>query len=73
MVPYPPNPNGRDDRIDVEQIERNTRTTQDSTQATPFNEEIMAGDADYGDVLYNSLPEDRVGFMTNGRKRADRR
>jgi hypothetical protein len=63
-----PNWNGRDNEIDVEQIDRNIRTTLDSTQETPFNEEIMAGDADYGDVLYNSMPEDRVGFMTNGHK-----
>lgn len=69
MVPYPPDPNGRDDEIDVEQINRNLRTTHDSTQCTPFNEEIIAGDADYGDVLYNSMPEDRVGFLTNGHNR----
>jgi hypothetical protein len=61
--------NGRNNRIDVEQIDRNIATTEDSYLESPFNEEIMAGDADYGDVLFNSLPEDRVGFMTNGRKR----
>jgi hypothetical protein len=61
--------NGRNNEIDVEQINRNIRTTEDSTQETPFNEEIMAGDADYGDVLYNSMPEDRVGLMTNGHNR----
>ena len=60
--------NGRTDRIDVEQINRNIRTVNDSTQDTPFNEEIIAGDADYGEVLYNAMPEDRVGFLTNGRK-----
>lgn len=64
-----PNPNGRDNRIDVEQIDRNIRTTEDSNLESPFNEEIMAGDADYGDVLFNSLPEDRVGLMTNGHNR----
>lgn len=64
-----PNPNGRNNEIDVEQINRNIRTTEDSNMETPFNEEIMAGDADYGDVLYNSLPEDNVGFMTNGHSR----
>lgn len=61
--------NGRDNRIDVEQINRNIRTTEDSTQETPFNEEIMAGDADYGERLYDQMPEDKVGFMTNGHNR----
>ena len=61
--------NGRNNEIDVEQISRNIRTTEDSNMETPFNEEIMAGDADYGDVLYNSLPEDKVGLMTNGHNR----
>jgi hypothetical protein len=61
--------NGRDDRIDVEQINRNLRTTEDSTFESPINEEIDAGDADYGDVLFNSLPNDKVGFLTNGHKR----
>ena len=61
--------NGRNNEIDVEQINRNIRTTEDSNMETPFNEEIMAGDADYGDVLYNSLPEDKVGLMTNGHNR----
>ena len=55
--------NGRDDRIDVGQIERNTRLIEDSTQDTPFNEEMMAGDADYGERLYDNLPVDKVGFM----------
>jgi hypothetical protein len=64
-----PNWNGRDNEIGVEQIDRNIRTTLDSTQETPFNEEIMAGDADYGDVLYNSMPEDTLGLMTNGHNR----
>ena len=64
-----PDNNGRDDQIDVEQINRNIKTTEDSNMETPFNEEIMAGDADYGDVLYNSMPEDRVGFMKNGHNR----
>lgn len=64
-----PNRNGRDNEIDVEQINRNIRTTEDSNMETPFNEEIIAGDADYGDVLYNSLPEDKIGLMTNGHNR----
>lgn len=64
-----PDRNGRDDEIDVEQINRNIRTTEDSTYEGPFNEEIMAGDADYGDVLFNSMPEDKVGYMTNGHNR----
>lgn len=62
-------PNGRDNRIDVEQINRNIRMTEESTQETPFNEEIMAGDADYGEALYGNLPEDNVGFLTNGHNR----
>jgi hypothetical protein len=61
--------NGRDNQIDVEQINRNIQTTEDSYLESPFNEEIMAGDADYGDVLFNSMPEDRVGFLSNGHKR----
>lgn len=61
--------NGRDDRIDVEQINRNTKLIEDSNMETPFNEEIMAGDADYGERLYDQMPEDRVGFMTNGRRK----
>lgn len=62
-------PNGRDDRIDVAQINRNIRLTEDSTQETPFNEEIMAGEADYGERLYDQMPDDKVGFMPTGRKR----
>lgn len=61
--------NGRNNEIDVEQINRNIRTTEDSNYEGPFNEEIMAGDADYGDVLFNSLPEDKIGLMTNGHNR----
>lgn len=64
-----PNPNGRNNQIDVEQIDRNIRTTEDSNYEGPFNEEIMAGDADYGDVLFNSMPEDKIGLMTNGHRR----
>lgn len=60
--------NGRDDRIDAGQIERNRRLTQESTQETPFNEEIMAGEADYGEALYDNLPEDKVGFMPRWKK-----
>ena len=63
------NRNGRNDEIDVEQINRNIRTTEDDSLDSPFNEEIMAGDADYGDALFNSMPEDKVGFMTNGHNR----
>jgi hypothetical protein len=61
--------NGRDNRIDVEQINRNIQTTEDSYLESPINEEIIAGDADYGDVLFNSMPEDRVGLLTNGHNR----
>ena len=61
--------NGRTDEIDVQQIERNRRLIEDSTRESPQNEEIMAGDADYGERLYDQLPQDRVGFMTNGHKR----
>jgi hypothetical protein len=60
--------NGRSDSIDTEQIRRNIRVTQDSTQSSPFNEEIMAGSADYGEALYNNLPIDNVGFMPKGGK-----
>jgi hypothetical protein len=60
--------NGRDDRIDVEQINRNIKLTEDSNYEGPFNEEIMAGEADYGERLFDQMPEDHVGFMTNGRK-----
>lgn len=61
--------NGRTDRIDVAQIDRNRRTMLDSTVDSPFVEEISAGEANYGEALYDNLPEDRVGFMTNGHKR----
>jgi hypothetical protein len=64
-----PDRNGRNNEIDVEQINRNIRTVEDDLLDSPFNEEIMAGDADYGDVLLNSMPEDKVGFMTNGHNR----
>lgn len=60
---------GRDDEIDVQQINRNRRLAMDTTQETPFNEEIEAGSADYGERLYGNMPEDKVGFMTNGHKR----
>jgi hypothetical protein len=59
--------NGRDNRIDTEQINRNIRVTEDSNMETPFNEEIMAGDADYGERLYEQMPIDTLGLMTNGR------
>lgn len=61
--------NGRDDEIDVQQINRNRRIALDSTQDTPFNEEIIAGEADYGERLYDQLPEDKVGFMPPRGKR----
>lgn len=61
--------NQRDDEIDVTQIERNRRVALDSTQNSPFMEEIEAGDADYGERLYDQMPEDRVGFLTNGHRR----
>jgi hypothetical protein len=61
--------NGRDDRIDVAQIERNRRLTEESTQETPFNEEIMAGEANYGEALYDNMPEDKVGFMPTWKRR----
>jgi hypothetical protein len=61
--------NGRDDRIDVEQINRNTRLVQDSNWESPQNEDIMSGEADYGERLFDQLPEDKVGFMSNGHKR----
>lgn len=54
--------------IDVEQINRNRRVVADSTQETPFNEEIAAGDADYGEQLYDNLPIDKVGFMPGTKK-----
>lgn len=63
------NNNGRTNEIDVEQIDRNIRTTEDSNYEGPFNEEIMAGDANYGDVLFNSMPEDKIGLLTNGHSR----
>lgn len=63
------NPNGRNNEIDVPQIERNRRLTEDSNMETPFNEEIIAGDADYGERLYDQLPEDHVGFMPGNRKK----
>jgi hypothetical protein len=62
--------NGRDDEIDVAQINRNREVCLNSTQDTPWNESIMSGDADYGEVLYSTFPEDRIGLMTNGRKRS---
>lgn len=61
--------NGRDDQIDVAQNNENIRVALESTQCTPFNEEIIAGDADYGAVLYGTFPEDRVGLLTNGHSR----
>jgi hypothetical protein len=61
--------NGRDDRIDVAQIERNRRLTEETNMETPFNEEIMAGEADYGERLYDQMPEDNVGFMPTWRKK----
>lgn len=59
--------NGRDDQIDVAQNNRNIEVALDSTQCTPFNEEIIAGDADYAERLYDQLPEDRVGFLPPNR------
>ena len=61
--------NGRTDEIDVQQIERNRRLIEDSTRDSPQNEEILAGDANYGERLYGQLPEDRVGFMPGNKKR----
>jgi hypothetical protein len=64
-----PDRNGRDDQIDVEQINRNIATALDDALDSPFNEEIIAGDADYSERLFGQFPEDRVGFMTNGHNR----
>ncbi len=64
-----PNNNGRFDEIDVEQIERNIRVVQDSTFESPINEEVMAGEAEYGERLFDQMPEDKIGLMTNGHSR----
>ena len=65
--------NWRDDEPDISEIKRNLRVTEDSTQCTPFNEEILAGDADYGQALYDNFPEDNVGFMPPGNQPGNRR
>ena len=44
-------------------------TALDDALDSPFNEEIIAGDADYSERLFGQFPEDRVGFMTNGHNR----
>ena len=56
-------------RIDVEQLDRNRRVMNDSTIDSPFVVEIEAGDADYGEYLFDNLPGDRVGFMPAAEKR----
>jgi hypothetical protein len=64
-------------RIDVEQIARNRRVMNDSVIDSPYVAHIEDSDADYGEYLYDNLPDDRVGFMpptekqTNGRKRRE--
>ena len=50
-------------RIDVDQLDRNRRVMNDSTIDSPFVVEIEAGDADYGEYLYDNLPADRVNLM----------
>jgi hypothetical protein len=61
--------NGRDDVVDVEQIGRNRRLARGTTEDSPIMEEIEAGSATYGERLFDQMPEDRVGFMTNGHKK----
>lgn len=58
-------------RIDSDQIYKNRRTMDDSTLESPFNAEIEDGDADYGEYLFDNLPDDRVGFMPPTEKRKE--
>lgn len=67
------NRNGRDDEINTAQIERNRRVMLDSTVDSPFVEEIIAGDADYSERLYDQMPADNIGLLTNGRGKNGKR
>jgi hypothetical protein len=61
--------NGRTDSFDVAQIRRNREVMEDSTYEGPITEEVIAGDADYAERLFDEVPEDKVGFMPNRRKK----
>jgi hypothetical protein len=59
-------------RIDVDQINRNRRVMQDSTIDSPLVPQIEDGDADYGEKLYDNLPEDRVNLLPPTEKQSKR-
>jgi hypothetical protein len=61
--------NGRNDEIDVAQNNRNIEVALNSTRCSPQNEDIIAGDADWGEVLYTTMPEDNVGFLPSNQKK----
>lgn len=54
--------------VDERQVKRNREVVEDSTAETPWNADISDSDADWGEQLYDNLPDDRVGFMPGEKK-----
>jgi hypothetical protein len=50
-------------KLDIEQINRNRRVMNNSTIDSPYVAHIEDADADYGEQLYDKLPEDLVGLL----------
>ena len=56
----------------IKQIKRNRSVMEDSTIQSPYEPQIGDSDADYGEKLYDQMPQDKVGFMpSNEKKRSE--
>ena len=55
-------------KLDTAQINKNRRVMADSTIESPYNAVIEDGDADYGERLYDQLPEDPLKQIPPGTK-----
>lgn len=60
-------------RIDVGQINRNRRVSEDDVLESPLNAVMEDCDADFPEKLFDEMPGDRVGFLpSNEKKRGGR-
>jgi len=59
--------------IDTKTINRNRNLMENSTIESPYVAQIEDSDADYGEELYDQMPQDKVGLLpANERKRGKR-
>jgi hypothetical protein len=56
-------------KLDVNQIDKNRRTMDDSTIESPYVPSLSDADSDFQERLYGSnMPVDKVGFMPPNEK-----